>query len=116
MKKELSNTALLILSLLKDTDKYGYQMISDLAILSSHMFELKEGTLYPILHGLEKDGAVKSYQKQAETGKMRKYYHLTPRGIKVLQEKTEEWKQYSTAVDHVVGIVRQFGSCKIDSF
>ena len=59
------STTLLVLSLLSSGDKYGYEMIAELEARSDHTFTLKEGTLYPILHTLEKDGAVKSYEKEA---------------------------------------------------
>ena len=52
------STTLLVLSLLSSGDKYGYEMIAELEARSDHTFTLKEGTLYPILHTLEKDGAV----------------------------------------------------------
>ena len=71
------STTLLVLSLLSSGDKYGYEMIAELEARSDHTFTLKEGTLYPILHTLEKDGAVKSYEKEAPTGRMRKYYRIT---------------------------------------
>ena len=47
------STTMLVLSLLKDGDKYGYEMIKELEKKSDETFSLKEGTLYPILHGLE---------------------------------------------------------------
>ena len=50
------STPLLILALLKDSDMYGYEMVTELARRSDNTFELKEGTLYPVLHGLEKQG------------------------------------------------------------
>ena len=48
------SSTLLVLSLLEHTDLYGYQMIEELARRSNDVFQMKEGTLYPILHGLEK--------------------------------------------------------------
>ena len=87
------STAMLVLSLLESGDKYGYQMISELEIRSDHTFTLKEGTLYPILHGLVKDGAVESYEKSSESGRMRKYYHITRQGLKRIEDFKEEWKE-----------------------
>ena len=49
------STSLLVLSLLRDGDKYGYEMIAQLALRSEGVFELKEGTLYPVLHQLERE-------------------------------------------------------------
>ncbi len=96
------STALLVLSLLQSGDKYGYQMIQDLALRSQQVFELKEGTLYPVLHALEKDGCLKSYEKTAPTGRVRKYYTLTERGRKQLVEKKEQWQSFSGAVEQVL--------------
>ena len=55
-KQNIEHTQLLVLSLLSGEDMYGYQMIVELARRSDHTFEMKEGTLYPVLHGLEKEG------------------------------------------------------------
>ena len=84
------STTLLVLSLLSTGDKYGYEMIAELDARSDHTFTLKEGTLYPILHGLEKEGAVKSYTKEADTGRTRKHYRITRKGLKALEEQKKE--------------------------
>lgn len=56
-----SNT-MLLLQLLKDQDMYGYQMIEELRKRSQDVFEMKVGTLYPLLHSLEKSGFLQSYE------------------------------------------------------
>ena len=61
-------------------DLYGYQMIEELARRSNDVFQMKEGTLYPILHALEKGKYLSSYEQQAPMGRMRKYYKLTRKG------------------------------------
>ena len=76
-KKSIDHTQLLLLKLLSTEDMYGYQIILELARRSSNVFEMKEGTLYPVLHGMEREGYVEAYEKAAPTGRMRKYYHLT---------------------------------------
>ena len=96
------STTLLVLSLLKNQDMYGYEMIAELSRRSDKTFELKEGTLYPILHGLEQDKRVKSYEKEAPTGRVRKYYHVTPKGLELLEEKQEEWRFFTEKVNGVV--------------
>ena len=101
-KQNMEHTQLLVLSLLANEDMYGYQMILELARRSDHTFEMKEGTLYPVLHGLEKDGLVEAYQQEAPTGRMRKYYHLTRKGGAALKTETEVWKTYSNAVNAVL--------------
>ena len=97
------STAMLVLKLLEEEDMYGYQMIRKLEERSNQVFSLKEGTLYPILHGLEEEEAVESYEKCAETGRMRKYYHLTKKGEKLLLKKQREWEAYEKAVHDVMG-------------
>ena len=58
MKKSMDHTQLLVLTLLAAEEMYGYQIITELEKRSDHTFAMKEGTLYPVLHGLWKDGAV----------------------------------------------------------
>ena len=79
-KQTMDHAQLLVLSLLAGEDMYGYQMIVELSRRSDHTFEMKEGTLYPVLHGLEREGLVEAYQQEAPTGRVRKYYHLTRPG------------------------------------
>ncbi len=102
MKKSMEHTQLLVMSLLAGEDMYGYQMIVELARRSDHTFEMKEGTLYPVLHGLERDGLVEAYQQEAPTGRMRKYYHLTRKGGAFLKTEKEAWESYSHAVNAVL--------------
>lgn len=97
------STPLLVLSLLKDGDKYGYEMADELAKRSDNTFQLKEGTLYPLLHTLEKNGMVKSYTKEGPGGRERRYYHLTKDGQSQLEHKTQEWKLFSEKVNAVIG-------------
>lgn len=97
------STPLLVLSLLKDADMYGYEMADTLARRSDDTFELKEGTLYPLLHTLEKNKLVISYTKEGPGGRERKYYHLTEEGRRQLEHKTQEWKLFSEKVNAVLG-------------
>lgn len=99
------STPLLILALLKDSDKYGYEMIEELAKRSDNTFQLKEGTLYPLLHALEKEGFVRSYSKIAPSGRERKYYQLTGSGRANLEHKEEEWTLFSQKVNAVLHYV-----------
>lgn len=101
-KQSIDHTKLLVLSLLAGEDMYGYQMIVELGRRSNHTFEMKEGTLYPVLHGLEKDGYVETYQQEAPTGRVRKYYHLTRKGGAALRTEEEAWRSYSGAVNAVL--------------
>lgn len=96
------STTMLILKLLEEKDMYGYEMIETLREKSENVFELKAGTLYPLLHGLEEKGYVETREQEAN-GKTRKYYALTKNGKKQLRVKEEEWKEYTKAVANVLG-------------
>ena len=80
------STTLLILSLLEEKDMYGYEMIDTLKGKSNNVFELKAGTLYPLLHSMEEKGWLSVYEQEAG-GKMRKYYRITRDGKKQYQAK-----------------------------
>lgn len=97
------STMLLILHMLEIEDMYGYQMIKELEQRSDETFNLKEGTLYPILHALEKEGSVVSYKAKGDTGRQRKYYQITTEGEKRLASKKEEWSLFSQTVNRVIG-------------
>ena len=101
-KQSIDHTKLLVLSLLSGEDMYGSQMIVELGRRSNRTFEMKEGTLYPVLHGLEKDGYVEAYQQEAPTGRVRKYYHLTRKGGAALKTEEKAWETYSGAVNAVL--------------
>lgn len=96
------STSMLILKLLEEKDMYGYEMIDTLRNKSNNVFELKAGTLYPLLHGMEEKDYVKAYEQEVG-GKTRKYYSLTKAGRKQLRVKEDEWKEYSQAVGSVLG-------------
>lgn len=104
INKELlkGSTNMLVLSLLEKENMYGYQMIKEISKESNNVFELQEGTLYPILHGLEEKGFITSYWDETGT-KKRKYYSITKKGKKQLKERKEEWKIFSNGINQVLG-------------
>lgn len=93
---------MLVLKLLQEKDMYGYEMIDTLSKRSDNVFEMKAGTLYPLLHSLVKQRCLASYEQEVN-GKIRKYYRLTSTGKKVLEEKQKTWHEYSQAVIAVIG-------------
>ena len=68
-------------------DKYGYEMIAELEARSDHTFTLKEGTLYPIPPHTGEGRSGEVLRKEAPTGRMRKYYRITRKGLRLLDEK-----------------------------
>ena len=96
-------TSMLVLKLLEQQSMYGYQIIRELEQQSQNVFQLQEGTLYPILHALEQQKAVIGSRQTADNGRIRKYYAITPFGKQMLKEKVQEWEVYQTAVNQVIG-------------
>lgn len=94
---------MLILKLLSEKDMYGYEMIETLRMRSQNVFELKAGTLYPLLHGLEDKRMLQVYEQEA-TGKIRKYYSITKSGRTFLKQKENEWNEYARAVTNVLAM------------
>lgn len=106
ISKELAkgSNGLLVLSVLRRRELYGYQIIRELELQSEEVFQMSEGTLYPILHALEKEKFLESYWEEKESGRRRRYYRITEKGILELEERTKEWKSYSNAVEKVLQI------------
>lgn len=93
---------MLVLKLLAEKDMYGYEMIDTLKQRSNNVFEMKAGTLYPLLHSLVEKKCLTSYEQEV-SGKLRKYYGITPIGKALLKEKEIIWHEYSKAVISVIG-------------
>ncbi|MCE2462664.1 MAG: helix-turn-helix transcriptional regulator [Dehalococcoidia bacterium] len=103
-QKELlkGNTETLLLSLLAGEAMYGYQIVKEMEKRSSGYFRFKEGTLYPALHRLEKAGLVEGYWEEVDSVLPRRFYHITSKGEKVLEERLNEWRRFSRAVDSIM--------------
>ena len=93
----------LIISLLQEQPMYGYQLSKDLRRRSKGYFEFKEGTLYPALHRLEKEGLLRSRWQVVEEGPSRKYYHLTDKGRKELQRLQGDWVAFTERLLALLG-------------
>lgn len=88
---------MLVLKLLEEKDMYGYEMIDALAQRSNNVFEMRAGTLYPLLRNLVNQKCLTSYEQEVN-GKLRKYYSLTTIGKQLLKDKEKTWREYSDAV------------------
>ena len=104
ISKELlkGSTSIMILKIISEKDSYGYEITQTLYQKSNNSFKLNEGTLYPILHSLEKEGYIESYRKNSETGRERKYYRITAIGMMKLNSQIKEWELFSSSVDLVL--------------
>jgi DNA-binding PadR family transcriptional regulator len=95
------STAMLVLSLLSSSPMHGYQMVKEPESRSKGTLTFKEGTLYPILHTLEKEGLIVA-QWESDGGRERKVYQLSDQGQGELRRRTAEWEAFRSAVDGVV--------------
>ncbi len=89
---------LCVLSLLTDEDRYGYELVSKI----SENIEISEGTIYPLLRRLQKDGNVTTYLQESKEGPSRKYYKLTENGEKMCVELTNEWLGFVSKVNTIL--------------
>jgi len=92
----------LVLAALEGAPAHGYGIIRRLQLRSSEVFRLAEGTVYPTLHRLERDGLVTS-RWTAASGRRRRVYRLTRAGGEALLIRRLEWRTFSSAVDAVLG-------------
>jgi PadR family transcriptional regulator PadR len=92
----------LILATVADEPAHGYAILQRLSERSSGAFELAEGTIYPALHRLERDGLLSS-SWSTETGRRRRVYRVTAAGRSAFQARRREWAHFSHAVEAVFG-------------
>jgi PadR family transcriptional regulator PadR len=85
------HTDTMILRLLTDSDKYGYEITKLVYEHSDKLYELKEATMYSSLKRLEQDGQITSYWGDETQGGRRKYYHITARGREQYQTNKQNW-------------------------
>lgn len=104
ISKELlkGSTGTMVLGLLAEEDMYGYRIIQEIESRSEQVFHMSEGSLYPILHAMEKDGLLEAYRKTSEIGKERKYYRITDKGRLQLSLKLAEWELFADSVSRVL--------------
>jgi PadR family transcriptional regulator PadR len=93
----------LILSLLAEREMYGYEMVQEAERRSASAFQLKEGTLYPALHQMERDGLLKATWRESASGRSRKYYALTPKGRRRAASKRRQWTSIAGAMRAILG-------------
>jgi len=83
---------LLLLRLLEQQEMYGYQLVRSIRQVTEDAISLGEGVIYPALHGLERNGALKSRRK-AVGGRTRVYYSLTRKGRQRLEKLQQDWRR-----------------------
>jgi transcriptional regulator len=94
--------SLLILSLLNQKAMYGYEMTATMHRDTDGAFSWREGSLYPSLHKMEQAGLIVGEWEERETGRKRRYYHITKAGRAALKDKRESWESLCAAVNRIL--------------
>ncbi|MCB5239848.1 PadR family transcriptional regulator [Niallia alba] len=89
----------IILCLLLEEDRYGYEISKEISIRTNNRFQIKEATLYAVFQRLEKKELIESYIGDVTMGGRRKYYKITKLGKAFLRESADEWKELKEIVD-----------------
>ena len=96
------NIESLLLSSISQQPIYGYQIIKELEQKSEGYFKFKEGTLYPVLHRMERQGLIVSRWQVLPNGRQRKYYHITSEGLASLVDKRSQWQDFTAAINLII--------------
>ncbi len=87
-----------VLKLLKRREMYGYELVEALSKQTEGVLAMGQSTLYPMLYNLEAKGDISSHWRQAESGRQRKYYALTRKGLHRLAAETRQWQSLVNAI------------------
>ena len=89
-----------VLALLRGGERYGFELVR--ALSEADGIVTTEGTLYPLLGRLRREGLVETTWRESPAGPPRRYYRLTPSGDSALSAFREEWTRFSAAVDDLL--------------
>jgi PadR family transcriptional regulator PadR len=95
---------LLVLSLLEDQPRHGYDVSKLIQLRSGGALQFHVTSLYPLLHRLEKQGWIAGLWVEKPEQRRRRYYTLTPEGRKVLRSKQKGWQEFVALVSRITGI------------
>ena len=93
---------LAVLKLLKRRPMYGYELVTEVSKRSDGVLKLGQSTLYPLLYNLEAQGLVEGEWSASESGRDRKYYKLTDKGLKRLTRDLSQWEHLVRGVEQLV--------------
>lgn len=92
----------IVLGLLSGHDRYGYEIVKEVAALSDGEYELKEPTLYSAFRRMEGQALIRSYWGEESQGGRRKYYSLTASGTEAYRRNLEDWQRARRLIDRLV--------------
>jgi PadR family transcriptional regulator, regulatory protein PadR len=95
---------LLVLSLLEDQPRHGYDISKLIQMRSGGVLRFHVTSLYPLLYRLEERGWIDGRWVEKAEQRRRRYYNLTPEGRKVLRSQRKSWKEFVAAIGRVTGV------------
>lgn len=98
---------MILLSLLEQEDKYGYQLSQDLEKQSDGEYQINEATMYPTLYRLKKNGYLEEHKVNVVGKRFRVYYHLSEAGKLYLDETRKEYHNVCAAIEKVLSYPRR---------
>jgi PadR family transcriptional regulator, regulatory protein PadR len=102
-----ASSKIIILSILTREENYGYQILMTIKLLTEGGWNWYEGFLYPVLHKMERDKLISSRWVETDSGRKRKYYKITKKGLGALEKEKVEWK----LVDSVLHKIWEMNIC-----
>lgn len=99
-----ASTKPLVLSILSYGENYGYQIIKEVERLSEGELNWTDAMLYPVLHRMEKEGLIQSQWVKMESGRKRKYYRITPKGLEQKEKYRAQWQNVNRAFVRLWGL------------
>jgi PadR family transcriptional regulator len=96
------NTPTIVLAVLRDAPQHGYAIAREVNRRIGQALKFKQGTLYPVLHGLERDGLIAGEWQHADGERPRKVYAITPAGLAELERRTKLWSTFAAAMHRVI--------------
>lgn len=97
----------LLLAILYPGKKHGYQLALEIEEKSNGLFKFNHGTLYPILHKLEKEGLIRGSWKQEGPKRKRKYYSLSAKGKKYVKVQIDQWRNFFNQFFDILGEIEK---------
>ncbi len=93
---------LLVLTIVRREPLHGYGIAQRLQVLTEGTFQINSGSLFPALYALEGDGLLRSEERSSENNRRARYYELTARGRKYLEQEEARWQRVTTAIATVL--------------
>src|SRR5262245_27897328 len=93
---------LLVLTIVRREPLHGYGIAQRLQALTAGTFQINPGSLFPALYALERDGLLRSEERLSDNNRQARYYEVTARGRKRLEQEEERWQRVTTAIAAVL--------------